>query len=208
MLTSIVAAVVILGLLIVVHELGHFAMAKRCGVRVLRFSIGYPPKLFSFRKGETEYVIGATPFGGYVRMLGDEVADELGPNDIKTYLTEVGRELVETARNTGGKSAVEKSDDLGQQLFSLSRFPGVAEGNRTASMEVFGRELKPAEAMLLAELRRSAPSVDHPLITEGSAAVAVQPSSVPLEQALEALTKDPPQALLSQIKQNAFPTQS
>lgn len=79
MLTSIVAAVIILGLLILVHEAGHFVVAKRCGVRVLRFSIGYPPKLFGIRRGETEYAIGAVPFGGYVRMLGDEIGDELNP---------------------------------------------------------------------------------------------------------------------------------
>ena len=61
MLTSIVAAVVILAVLIVVHEAGHFVMAKRCGVRVLRFSIGYPPKIWGFRRGETEYAISAHP---------------------------------------------------------------------------------------------------------------------------------------------------
>src|SRR5579862_6483711 len=97
MLTSIVSAVIILGLLILTHETGHFLVAKRCGVRVLRFSIGYPPKLFGVRRGETEYVIGAVPFGGYVRMLGDEIGDELSPADVATYLTEIGQDLVGSA---------------------------------------------------------------------------------------------------------------
>ncbi len=82
MLTSIISAIIILGTLVLIHEAGHFAVAKRCGVRVLRFSIGYPPKLFGIRRGETEYAIGATPFGGYVRMLGDEIGDELGPAEV------------------------------------------------------------------------------------------------------------------------------
>src|SRR5215467_6851427 len=94
MLTSILAAVIILGLLIIVHESGHFFMAKKLGVRVLRFSIGYPPRVLGIRRGETEYVIGATPFGGYVRMLGDEIGDELGPSDVQTFLVEVGRDLL------------------------------------------------------------------------------------------------------------------
>ena len=105
MLTSIISAVIILGTLVLIHEAGHFAVAKRCGVRVLRFSIGYPPKLFGIRRGETEYVIGATPFGGYVRMLGDEIGDELGPSDVQTYLTEVGRDLVARRREGGRHDA-------------------------------------------------------------------------------------------------------
>src|SRR5271156_6817470 len=97
MLTSIISAIIILGTLVLIHEAGHFVVAKRCGVRVLRFSIGYPPKLFGIRRGETEYAIGATPFGGYVRMLGDEIGDELGPAEVQVYLTEVARDLVHAA---------------------------------------------------------------------------------------------------------------
>src|SRR5579885_35245 len=97
MLTSIISAIIILGSLVLIHEAGHFLVAKRCGVRVLRFSIGYPPKLFGIRRGETEYVIGGTPFGGYVRMLGDEIGDELGPSDVQTFLTEVSRDLTTAA---------------------------------------------------------------------------------------------------------------
>jgi regulator of sigma E protease len=98
MLTSIIAAVIILGSLVLIHEAGHFLVAKRCGVRVLRFSIGYPPKLFGVRRGETEYVIGGTPFGGYVRMLGDEIGDEEpGPHDVQVFLNEVAHDLTQAA---------------------------------------------------------------------------------------------------------------
>jgi regulator of sigma E protease len=101
MLLSIIAAVAIFAILVVVHEAGHFLAAKRLGVRVLRFSIGYPPRIFGFRRGETDYALGATPLGGYVRMLGDEIAEEPGPEAVKSYLREIALDLISAARSTG-----------------------------------------------------------------------------------------------------------
>ena len=101
MIPSILYAALVFAVLVVVHEAGHFAMAKKVGVRVLRFSIGYPPKLFGFRRGETEYSLGATPFGGYVRMLGDEVGEKPTPDEIKLYLHEIGLDLIGAAREHG-----------------------------------------------------------------------------------------------------------
>ena len=60
-MTSILAFIFVLGVLIFVHELGHFMMARRIGVRVLTFSLGFGPKLLSVRRGDTEYGIGALP---------------------------------------------------------------------------------------------------------------------------------------------------
>ena len=64
-----------LGVLIFVHELGHFLMARRIGVRVLTFSLGFGPKLLSFRRGDTEYCVSAIPLGGYVKMAGENPED-------------------------------------------------------------------------------------------------------------------------------------
>jgi regulator of sigma E protease len=72
MLTTILATVVVLGVLIFVHELGHFVTAKLVDIEVPRFSIGFGPKVIGFRRGETEYVISALPLGGYVKMAGME----------------------------------------------------------------------------------------------------------------------------------------
>ncbi len=72
MITTILATAVVLGVLILVHELGHFWMAKLADIEVPRFSIGLGPKLVGFRKGETEYVISWIPLGGYVKMAGME----------------------------------------------------------------------------------------------------------------------------------------
>jgi regulator of sigma E protease len=74
-LTSILAFVFVLGVLIFVHELGHFMMARRIGVRVHTFSLGFGPKLLSFRRGDTEYCISAIPLGGYVKMAGENPDD-------------------------------------------------------------------------------------------------------------------------------------
>ena len=73
--TSIIAFLFVLGVLIFVHELGHFLMARRIGVRVLTFSLGFGPKLLSFRRGDTEYCISAVPLGGYVKMAGENPED-------------------------------------------------------------------------------------------------------------------------------------
>lgn len=72
MLITILATVVVLGVLIFVHELGHFVTAKLVDIEVPRFSIGLGPKLIGFRRGETEYVISWLPLGGYVKMAGME----------------------------------------------------------------------------------------------------------------------------------------
>jgi regulator of sigma E protease len=76
---TVLATIVVLGVLIFVHELGHFWAAKAVGVEVQRFSIGLGPKVFGFKWGETEYAFSAIPLGGYVKMGGmeDEVMEKL-----------------------------------------------------------------------------------------------------------------------------------
>lgn len=73
----ILATIILLGILVFVHELGHFLAAKAVGIRVESFSIGFPPHIFKWKKGDTQYSLGAIPFGGYVRMSGmiDESMD-------------------------------------------------------------------------------------------------------------------------------------
>ncbi|WP_337288260.1 RIP metalloprotease RseP [Candidatus Methylomirabilis sp.] len=70
-------AILVLGALIFVHELGHFLVAKRAGVKVLKFSLGFGPKLIGFTRGETEYLLSAIPLGGYVKMLGEDPKEEV-----------------------------------------------------------------------------------------------------------------------------------
>jgi regulator of sigma E protease len=70
-LTTLLSFAFVLGVLVFVHELGHFLAAKRIGIRVLKFQLGFNPTIISFRRGETEYGIGALPLGGYVKMAGE-----------------------------------------------------------------------------------------------------------------------------------------
>ena len=65
----------VLSILVIVHEWGHFVTAKMLGVRVEKFSVGFGPRLFSRKKGETEFLVSAIPLGGYVKMAGDERAE-------------------------------------------------------------------------------------------------------------------------------------
>ncbi len=74
-MTSVLAFLFVLGVLVFVHELGHFAMARRLGIRVLTFSLGFGPKLLKFRRGDTEYCVSAIPLGGYVKMAGESPED-------------------------------------------------------------------------------------------------------------------------------------
>ena len=134
MISSILYAALVFAVLVVVHEAGHFAMAKKVGVRVLRFSVGYPPKIFGFRRGETEYSIGATPFGGYVRMLGDEVGEKPTPDEIKLYLHEIGLDLIGAAREHGVVlDGSDFDDNLRMIAERLSSEPIEAESHKQRS---------------------------------------------------------------------------
>ncbi len=181
MIASIFYAILVFAVLVVVHEAGHFAMAKKVGVRVLRFSVGYPPKVLGFRRGETEYSIGATPFGGYVRMLGDEVGEKPTPDEIKLYLHEIGLDLIGAAREHG---AVLDAADFDDNLRTLAE--RLSASGAGVAQTILGRELKPDEALLLNEVRGE-PKVD---------------------EAIKTLAEHPPTVLVEEYCKRAFPTQS
>ncbi|MGL4655028.1 MAG: RIP metalloprotease RseP [Sarcina sp.] len=84
---SIIFAILAFGLIILIHELGHFVAAKLGGVKVLEFSIGMGPKLFSINKGDTDYSIRALPIGGFVQMHGESEEDEDVDINDKTALS-------------------------------------------------------------------------------------------------------------------------
>lgn len=89
---SIVIFIVILLVLVLVHEAGHFFTAKKFGIRVDEFGFGFPPKLFSFKKGETEYSLNLLPIGGFVKIYGEN------PDDENTNGAESSRSLVNKPR--------------------------------------------------------------------------------------------------------------
>jgi regulator of sigma E protease len=78
---SIIYGIIALSLLILVHEIGHFLAARLSGVKVITFSLGFGKKLFSFKKGETEYALSLVPLGGYVKLLGESTEDEVSEEE-------------------------------------------------------------------------------------------------------------------------------
>lgn len=82
-MNSLLSFILVLGVLIFVHELGHFLFAKAFGVKVLKFSLGFGSPLISRKWGETEYLISAFPLGGYVKMYGEHVGDDVDEQDVQ-----------------------------------------------------------------------------------------------------------------------------
>lgn len=80
---NVISVIILLGILVFVHELGHFLMAKWAGVGVLKFSLGFGPRLVGKKIGETEYIISMIPLGGYVKLLGESPDDKLSEDDEK-----------------------------------------------------------------------------------------------------------------------------
>ncbi|MBX4187712.1 MAG: RIP metalloprotease RseP [Candidatus Doudnabacteria bacterium] len=78
-LTTILIFIIILGILVFVHELGHFVMAKRSGMKVEEFGFGFPPRIFGIKKGETIYSINWIPVGGFVKIMGEDGNDTVNP---------------------------------------------------------------------------------------------------------------------------------
>ena len=75
--------IVVLGVLIFVHEFGHFIVARKLGVGVVKFSFGFGPRLAGFRRGETEYLLSAVPLGGYVKLVGESEGEEVPPEQLE-----------------------------------------------------------------------------------------------------------------------------
>jgi len=87
MSTSIFAFIIVLGILISFHELGHFLVARLFGVGVEKFSIGFGPKIFGKRIGNTDYCVSVIPLGGFVKMVGEDPKADVSPDDISVSFT-------------------------------------------------------------------------------------------------------------------------
>lgn len=122
MLETILAFALVFGIIVVVHEFGHFYFAKKAGILVREFSIGFGPKIFSYRKNETTYTIRVLPLGGYVMMAGYEEEEDLRPGMPVTLSLDENNKVTKidtTNSNTDIESVpVEvKQFDLEEELF-------------------------------------------------------------------------------------------
>jgi len=208
LLISIAAAAIILAVLIVVHEAGHFAMAKRVGVRVIRFSIGYPPRIWGMRRGETDYCIGLTPFGGYVRMLGEEVGEDPRSDELQNYVHELALDVLEAAENYGWSLP---SKDPDQKILALAKRLGSHDARVP---EIPGRELKAGATDMMQEIEVR-DSVAHVTEIIGR---ALKPEEADVMREINArdsvadamayLGEHPTPALLQSFERRSFPTQT
>jgi regulator of sigma E protease len=89
-MSTVIQLLIVLGIMVLVHEFGHFAVAKLCGIRVEVFSIGFGKRLFGFRRGDTEYQISAIPLGGYVKMSGEMTLPTDAPGETSTAIDDPG----------------------------------------------------------------------------------------------------------------------
>ena len=108
---GIIFTIIILGIIVFIHELGHFATAKYFGMPVSEFAIGMGPKIFSVRKGETVYSIRVLPLGGFVNIEGMQPENF----DLERFKKEKTDEIIEELRNEKGLS--EKSDEIESEEF-------------------------------------------------------------------------------------------
>ena len=122
MVLNVILAILVLSIIVIVHEFGHFIIAKANGITVVEFSIGFGPKLIHFRKGETEYCIKALPFGGACTMLGDEFLEMsvIQSEDDDEELTDEEKEAKKR------KLAIENGYDMEKSFASKSVWARIA----------------------------------------------------------------------------------
>lgn len=154
---ALLATIVVLGVLIFVHELGHFWAAKLVNIEVQRFSIGLGPRLWGFTRGETEYVVSAIPLGGYVKMGGmdDEVMDRIEGGDDGRARTPSPRDF--DAKPIWARAFVLSAGVIMNMIFAFVGYAVVAAGWGIAEIDTtrlgnVDAGLLPPGAEVLAEL--------------------------------------------------------
>lgn len=114
---SIIPFTLLLGILVFVHEMGHFLVARACGVRVEVFSLGFGKKIFSFKKGDTVYCLSLIPLGGYVKMFGEQAADAK-----ENVLSDEDKKVSFTHKTVWQRIAIVSAGPLMNFLFAILVF--------------------------------------------------------------------------------------
>ncbi|MBU1356159.1 MAG: RIP metalloprotease RseP [Candidatus Edwardsbacteria bacterium] len=191
---TILATLFVLGIMVFVHELGHFYVAKKVGIRVLKFSLGFGPKLFGFKKGDTQYLISALPLGGYIKLDGEEAFEENYVAKPGDYMAAPwwGRVLMALAGPMAnlltaflifimlglvGFNAPDYSTSVGKVgSGSIAQQIGITEGDRIVSID--GKEVKTWHGMWQElQTERAADSLSLTLDRTGERIVLNIPSS-------------------------------
>ncbi|AFY03339.1 zinc metalloprotease [Bdellovibrio bacteriovorus str. Tiberius] len=136
-MSAIVPFVILLGILIFVHELGHFLVARWCGVRVEVFSLGFGKKLLTYKKGDTTYALSLIPLGGYVKMFGEQNGEGISEEDKKVSFTH---------KNVWQRIAIVLAGPLMNFFFAILVFFTVALIGEDAKIPVLGDVAKDSPA--------------------------------------------------------------
>ncbi|MFS4458818.1 RIP metalloprotease RseP [Bdellovibrio sp. HCB2-146] len=128
-LSVILPFVILLGILIFVHELGHFLVARWCGVRVEVFSLGFGKKILKYKKGDTTYALSIIPLGGYVKMFGEQPGENISEADKKVSFTH---------KNVWQRIAVVLAGPLMNFFFAILIFFAVSMAGEDAKTPVLG----------------------------------------------------------------------
>jgi regulator of sigma E protease len=121
-MVSILTAILVLSLLVLVHELGHFVAARRLGVGVIKFSIGFGPRVWGFVRGGTEYVIAAFPLGGFVKMIGEHEEERDPASDAPPPAPPPDPALSFENKSVWARMAIIVAGPLANVLFALLVF--------------------------------------------------------------------------------------
>lgn len=139
--SNILPFTILLGILVFVHEFGHFLVARMCGVRVEVFSLGFGKKIFSHKKGDTTYCISLIPLGGYVKMFG-----EMGS---ETVMTEEDKKVSFSHKNPWKRIAIVLAGPLMNFVFAIFVFTLIAElGEQSRAAVIADVELNSPAAQL------------------------------------------------------------
>ena len=122
--------VVLLGILVFVHELGHFIVARLCGVRVEVFSLGFGKKILTYKRGDTNYCVSLIPLGGYVKMFGEIGSDQV--------LTEDDKKVSYSHKNVWQRIAIVLAGPLMNFFFAIFIFAYIAQVGEQTKASVIG----------------------------------------------------------------------
>ncbi len=145
-----------IGLVIFFHELGHFAVAKWCDVFVERFSIGFGPILWSRKYGETEYALSAIPFGGYVKMLGQ---DDMDPSQLTSE--EIARDPRSYSAKSVGQRMAIISAGVSMNVITAVMFYAIAFGHGIEMPPPVIGSLQPGMPRLGGRIAARRPHLEH-----------------------------------------------
>lgn len=144
--STVIPFVILLGVLVFVHELGHFVVARLCGVRVEVFSLGFGKKLFSYKKGDTVYCISLIPLGGYVKMFGEQQALKKEDGTEGTVLNDEEKKVSFSHKSVWQRIAIVLAGPLMNFIFAIFVFAVIAQIGEESRSAIIAEVDKNSEA--------------------------------------------------------------